>query len=176
MTSYDVVDTVIIDADPATVFTALMDEVQGVTGWWAPHFRSRPREGTPVGRVGGVVDVRIRWIVRLWFSARMTQVEDNRRLVVEFFEGHFLGVGIWTFEPAGEGTRIHFRWTVRSNHWIYPTFCRIVDFGKIHSNVVQAGFEALARHVRQLRQGRAATGGAPRPRVAAALATVHQGA
>ena len=146
---FDVHDEALIDADPMTVFHALVDEVRGVTRWWRPHFEAKPRNPDQFGQVGSIVDVQIRWIVRPRFSARVREAEAGRRFRVEFFRGAFVGKGDWSFEPAGEGTHVQFHWLVRSNQWRYSLASPFVDFGAIHTKVVQAGFKGLNAHVRE---------------------------
>ena len=150
---FDVNDETIIDADPLTVFHALVNEVRGRTRWWRPHFESRPRDPELFGQVGSIVDVQIRWFFRPRFSARVREVEAGRFFRVDFFRGAFVGSGDWSFEPAEHGTHVQFRWAVRSNQWRYSLAAPFFDLGEIHSKVVRAGFKGLAEHVRETRNG-----------------------
>ncbi len=146
---FDVNDEAFIDADPLTVFHALVNEVRGDTQWWRPHFEAKPRDPELFGQVGSVVDVQIRWILRPRFSAKVREVEAGRLFRVEFFQGAFIGSGNWSFEPAEQGTHVQFRWAVRSNLWRYSLAAPFVDLGAIHSKVVRAGFEGLQEYVRE---------------------------
>ncbi len=47
MFEMDVVDEAIIDADPATVSKAIMNEVKGKTHWWFPYWEAQPRGDIP---------------------------------------------------------------------------------------------------------------------------------
>ena len=149
MAEIDVVDEAIIDADPTTVYEALLDEVKGSTNWWMPHWEATPRGDTSAGQVGGIVDITVRHAGTTRFTAKTTEVIENQLIRVEFVEGDLVGEGEWTFEPENGRTRIRFRWKVRPNRLLPKLMSRFIDIGKVHSEVMQAGFEGLSEYLKQ---------------------------
>ena len=64
-------------------------------------------------------------------------------MYVEFFEGDFIGIGEWTFEPSNGKTKVRFRWNVKTNKFSLTLTALFINIGKIHSEVIQEGFKAL---------------------------------
>jgi uncharacterized protein YndB with AHSA1/START domain len=149
MAEIDVVDEAIIDADPATVYKALINEVKGSTHWWMPYWESKPRGDITVGQVGAITDITAHSAGTTKFTVKTTEIIENKLIRVEFVEGDFLGDGEWTLVPENGKTKIRFRWKVRPNRFLTKLMSRFVNIGKIHSKVMQAGFEGLNKYLKQ---------------------------
>jgi hypothetical protein len=153
MFEIDVEDEAIIDADPATVSKAIMDEAAGKTHWWLPYWEARPRGDIPPDRVGGTFDITVRRGVTVRFAAKIVEITD-KTLQVQYVEGAYKGEGTWTFEPVDGKTRLHFRWRVQPTGWLYwllrlaPSSAKR---GRSHHEVMKAGFEGLNQFVKHLK-------------------------
>ncbi|MGE5289182.1 MAG: SRPBCC family protein [Micromonosporaceae bacterium] len=153
MTTYDVLDEATIAATPAEIVRALLDEAAGRSHWWEPFLRMRQRGDKPPTEIGAVVDLIINSDGRLgqrWgtvrFSGRVTAYEQERRLVLDYFDGDFRGTGEWTLTPVDAGhTRIAMRW-MTDPHGGMRLWARLVDVPSSHSKVMQEGFSAIERY------------------------------
>ena len=94
MSRIDVVDEAIIDADPASVFKALIDEVNGRTHWWMPHLEFRLRGETPIEREGAIFDVTIHSRGTPRWTAKITKIVEGKLIELEE-EGDF---GNWNMD------------------------------------------------------------------------------
>ncbi len=147
---FDVVDEAVINADPATVYNAFLDEVKGSTNWWEPHWNAKSRGIIPTNQVGNILDITVRRPgKKLRFSTKTTEIIENQFIRVEYIEGDFLGDGEWTFEPENGKTKIRFRWRARPNSLLLKLISRFIDIEKGHSEVIQAGFEGLNKYLKQ---------------------------
>lgn len=156
MREIELVDEAIIDAGPAVVYQALVDELTGKTDWWSPHLEARPRGETPASQAGAIVDITVHIIGTPRFTAKTIEARENEMLRLQYVEGDFEGEGIWTFEPVGERTRVRFRWHVQPQRWLTRMLATLLapfmDIGKMHSDVMKLGFEGLNRYVRQKKE------------------------
>jgi uncharacterized protein YndB with AHSA1/START domain len=151
MPKINVADEGIIDADPSTVFNALMDELAGNTNWWMPYAESKFRGNTEkVNQKGAIIDLTIHGIVTSKFSERFTEITQDKLIKVEIFEGDFLGNSEWTFELTDGKTKVRYRWNVESNRLLFTILSPFVNIGKIHAEVMQFGFKALNNHLSQI--------------------------
>jgi ribosome-associated toxin RatA of RatAB toxin-antitoxin module len=108
MVKFNVVDEAIIEADPSTVFKAILDELGGYTNWWLPNAESKFRGNTEkVNQKGAIIDLVIHSIVTSKFSERFTEIIQDKLIKVEIFEGDFLGNSEWTFEPTNRRTKVN---------------------------------------------------------------------
>jgi len=149
MSRIDVVDEAIIDADPASVFKALIDEVNGRTHWWMPTLEAKPRDEKPFGQVGSVIDITVHHPRTTKFSGRVTEVIEGKSLNEQYFEGSFLGNGEWTFEPIDGKTKVRFRFNVIPHTLMLRILAPFLNIGKRHSEVMQEGFKAMNRYLTQ---------------------------
>jgi uncharacterized protein YndB with AHSA1/START domain len=153
MPEFDVVDEAVLAADPATVFQALLDEAMAITRWWLPHLEMKPRGGTPPNQVGGVVDITIHRPGKPSFAARTAEIVQNERCRVEYVEGDFSGGGTWTVEPIGNQTRLRYHWQARPTRLLFRLLSPFIDMGKMHSEVMKAGFGGLDEYLRGKKEG-----------------------
>ncbi|MGX7829490.1 SRPBCC family protein [Actinokineospora sp. 24-640] len=161
MTHYDLIDEAFIDAPPAAVWTALVDELAGARAWWTPHNTFEPGATRP-DEVGGEVRVTVHAKgvdnggPKLRFTGRTTVSEPRRRLVTEYYAGVFRGRSEIVLDAVdgGERTRIAFHFTARPHGWL-RFLAKVVDIGLQHSKGTQSAFTNLNALV----GGRAAVGG-----------------
>ncbi len=149
MSRIDVVDEAIVDADPSRAFKALIDEANGRTRWWMPVWEAKLRGEKEYGQKGSAIDITVHCTGTPKFSSRVTEVIEGKSLNVEFFEGDFLGNGEWTFEPIDGKTKVRFRFNVVPHRLMFRILAPFVNFGKIHSDVMQAGFKGMNRCLTQ---------------------------
>jgi hypothetical protein len=157
MPEIDVVDEAIIDAEPAVVAKAIMDEAMGKTHWWLPHWEAKPRGGIPPDQVGGMTDITIRRGVTIRFTAKTLEVNESV-LRVQFVEGAYRGEGLWTFERVDGKTRLRYRWRVRPAGWLRWLLLLAPPSEKAggsHHEVMKAGFEGLSRYLKHTSGGAA---------------------
>jgi ribosome-associated toxin RatA of RatAB toxin-antitoxin module len=112
----------------------------------------------PRGAVGSRADILVSDTGRLerWDAARFVGVvrvrEEERRLLLEYIDGAFLGTGEWTFEPVDEAhTRVRMVWRTDPNGLLTRIVARLQDVGAAHSRVMARGFEQLQAYVRAQR-------------------------
>jgi hypothetical protein len=148
MRGYDVVDDEVIDAPPEVVWEELVAELHGARRFWVPHNTFRPG-AVPPEQVGGEVEVTVHTRgadkrgLKLRCTARTRVVEPARRLVADYVDGVFRGVGIFTLEPL-DGGRTHLSMTFQAMpHGWLKALARVVDIGAEHSKATQNAFTAL---------------------------------
>jgi hypothetical protein len=149
MVEINVVEEGILDTDPKRAFMTFLDELQGHTHWWMPHWESRLRKMAPVSDVGAVVDITVHRIANPGFSGRVTHIEPNRFIKVEFFDGDLRGSGEWLFEPADGKTKVQFRFHAYPRRLLYKLIFRFVNADAILTSVARAGFKAWNRYLEE---------------------------
>ena len=144
MQRIDALDEVIIDSSPMEVYTALLNEVSGVTNWWMPYMAFKLRGDIPIDHEGAIYDTTVSPTSRMnaKFSAKMTKVVEGK-LIEEEIAGCFVGTASWTFEPIDGKTKVQHRFNAKTNGLLYSIFSPFVDYKKNHSNIMQKGFKAL---------------------------------
>ena len=153
MRRYDVVDEIVITAPADAVWSALLDEVRGDSGWWRPYVELRRRGDAPVDQPGAVIDIAVhphgerQRPFEPRFSSRTVEVERNRRLCGEYFAGSFRGTSQWLLEPVEGGTLVRFRWAARTHGVLATLLALFVDIGERHSEVARKGLAGLAHYV-----------------------------
>jgi hypothetical protein len=149
MLEIDAEDSALIDADPAAVRRAIVDEAAGRTHWWSPYWEATPRGDIPPDRVGGMYDVVVHSGVTVRFTARVVEISEAH-LRVEYIGGAYRGTGTWDFEPEHGKTRLRFRWRVQPKGWLSwllrlsPSSAREA---RSHHAVMNAGFAGLNRYL-----------------------------
>ena len=150
MITIDVEDTGLIDAEPAAVRAALMDEIAGRTHWWAPYLRCKQRGSIPVDQVGGIFDGVIHSGGFARFTARVIELSEHH-VRLEYTGGDFRGEGTWTLEPEGSKTRVCFHWHVIPAGWLGlmlrfgPGKAGNAGIGDSYHAVMRKAFEGLNR-------------------------------
>lgn len=148
MPKIDVVDEAIINAEPSTVYKPLMDEYEGVTSWWMPHWEAKPRGNVPFSQLGGIVDVTVHRTGTPRFAVKSTEIVKDKFIKTMYFEGDFLGEGEWALEPL-DGKKVQFRLNVKTNNLLFTFVSPFVNIGKIHSDVMLKGFIGLNKFLNQ---------------------------
>jgi len=144
MPKFDVIDEAVIDSPPMAVYTALLNEIKGVTHWWMPHMEFKMRGDVPIDREGAIFDATISPTSRMnaKFSAKITKIVEAK-LIEDDITGDFVGTGKWTFEPIDGKTKMQFRFNARTNRLLISLFSPFVNIEKRHSDIMQKGFKAL---------------------------------
>ena len=80
MPNYNVTDEGVIEADPSSVFKALVDEYSGISHWWMPYCEIKSRGDEKSFQKGSVFDVTVRRVetkeeVHLTADTGWSQVE-----------------------------------------------------------------------------------------------------
>lgn len=149
MSEYDLIDEAIIDAQADVVWRALVAELRGARAWWVPHNTFEPGPVRP-DEVGGEVRVTVhakgvdKGGPKLRFTGRTTAVDPGRRLVTEYHDGVFRGVGELVLEPVDGGarTRLAMHFKARPHGWL-RLLAALVDIGAQHSKGTQSAFANL---------------------------------
>ena len=142
MPNIDVIDEVIINSTPSEVCKAILNEAEGKTNWWMPHWESKLRGNIPINEVGAIFDMTVHRTGKPRLSGKVTEIVEGRLIKTEL-SGDFEGTGEWTFEPMKGKTRLQYRWTVKPKKPLFRLISPFMDLGKSHSEVMQRGFEAL---------------------------------
>jgi hypothetical protein len=114
-----------------------------------PDLEAEPRGTAPADRVGALTDVTVHRLGTPLFTARTVEAVPGQILRVQYVEGDIRGEGTWTLEPEGTQTRLRFRWRVRPYRWVFRLLAPFVDFGRMHSEVMQIGFVRLGQYLGQ---------------------------
>ncbi len=147
MPKFNVVDEAIIDASPAVVCKAILDEISGVTHWWMPDVETKVIGDTPPGREGMISDIKVHRTGKAHFTWKLTTIVDGELIDIEY-GGDFAGNGKWTFEPVDGKTRIRFYWiNILPKRPLFILISPFIDLGKSHSEVMQVGFKSLNNYL-----------------------------
>ena len=144
----NVVDTAIIDAGPATVFQAIVDEHDGTTGWWPPHQEMALIEGDTYADPGALVatTVRVHRAIPIHFTTRTVDAVADECIRVDYVSGAFRGKVEWLFEPADGRTRLSMYWRVRPVG-ILRLLAPLLPITRSHSDTTRIGFEKLDHYL-----------------------------
>jgi uncharacterized protein YndB with AHSA1/START domain len=140
MTRTHTTDSAVIAAPPKRVFAVLL-AVGRYADWWpaalAPRIVSVPHLGA-----GSTIEAGPRFGR---FQARITEAEPPQRVSVAYVGGAHRGTGEWRLEPADGGTRVTYSIDLAPHGLVARALSRLVDFGPVHSRMMAAIFEGLAR-------------------------------
>ncbi|GAA1646896.1 SRPBCC family protein [Actinoplanes couchii] len=149
MTSYDIINEAVLDADPDQVWAALIAELNGARAFWVPANTFQPGT-TPPEQAGGetVVTVHTKGVdkggPKLRFTSRTVAVEPGRRLAGEYVSGAFLGTSEFLVEPLPDGgTLLSMRFAARPNGFV-KQLAKLADIGAEHAKATSAAFAKLA--------------------------------
>ena len=141
MPRIDVIDEATINATPSLVFEALLNELGGAKKWWMHHWEAKPRGNSPLHQPGWIIDITVHRIGTPKFASKSVEIVKDKRIKGDIFEGDFIGSAEWTLEPIDGKTKVTFRFNVKTNRLLYSLMYPLV--ARIHSDVVQKGFESL---------------------------------
>lgn len=147
MQTYSAVDEAVIHASPPVVFAALLDECAGRSHWWAPHVRITPVGDPPFDHVGATARSIVRCGATARFLWRISAIEPDRLITIEYAEGDLVGVGSLILEPTPEGTLLRYDWNVQPSSWKARVLAPILRMDRRHSDVMDRGFEGLEEYV-----------------------------
>lgn len=145
MKEYDVTEEARFDADPHSVFQAVIDEGSGKAHWWEPTMEMVPKSGN--GEVGSTLDIRIPGRRPIQWAARIAERVDDQRLRVEYTGGDFVGEGIFTVDRIDGQTRLRYRWHARPNSRQMRVGSYFVNVPRQHARVMRQGFEGLRTYL-----------------------------
>lgn len=147
MTRFDVTNEVLIPAEPAIVYQALLAELRGDTHWWMPDWEANLLpDSKPMGERGATTDVTVHHLGHTHITARVMEVKENEAIDLTFDGGAFIGYGEWNLKPIPGGTRVRFHW-VGSPHRRLSIAALFVDLGQCHYRIMRAGLENLATYL-----------------------------
>lgn len=147
MKTYSAVDEAIIHAKPPVVFAALLDECNGVSGWWRPHVRVTPVSDPPFDHVGATARSAVKSGVTVHFLWRILDIEPDKLIRIEYAEGDLVGVGTLTLEPVPEGTLLRYDWHTRPSSLAARILAPLLGMGRRHSELMRLGFAGLDAYV-----------------------------
>ena len=150
MAKVDVTDEAIIESPPQTVYNTFLNELSGITQWWMPHLQCKSREGKLICREGEIFDATIHPESRLKVkvSCKITKMMEPKSIAIDY-AGDFTGTGEYTFEPNDEGTKVKFRFNVKTHNPLATLLAPFVNLAKAHSEVMQQGFKACNSYLKQ---------------------------
>jgi uncharacterized protein YndB with AHSA1/START domain len=148
MDQINIVDETLIDADPATIYTAVGDLVRGKAQWW-PGVEIRPRGEIGPGLVGGVFDMAVRRLPGGRSTLRIVEVRENQMIRNEYIDGPVLGMGTLTLTPVDGKTRASYRYHVRPRARLLRLFARLHP--RVHRRYMRTYFAGLRGYVERER-------------------------
>lgn len=130
------------------MFRALLDECNGRTRWWVPHVRITPVTDPPFDHVGAEARSVVRSMgVDARFLWRISAIEADRLIRIEYAEGDIVGTGTLTVEPADGGTLLRYEWAARAKSLRAAILAPILRLDRRHSSVMRHGFAALDEYL-----------------------------
>ena len=127
-------------------------EFSGNKGWWKHLWESEPIDDKPITEPGGSINITVHDIIDSHFSAKTVSIVEKERLDIEFFAGDFLGKATWLWISEGDKTRVSQEWYASPNSLKFYIASRITNIEKIHSNVINGGFQALNKFLEKNRR------------------------
>ena len=151
MAKYDVTDEAIINASPAVVYQAIIDEMDGKTSWWMPHRSSKLREGDSYSNVGSLLDttVNVHGKLPIKFTTKTVEVKKNEVIRVNYVEGTFNGEGFWKFDHFKDKTKLSYRWRTSPSALFMRIFAPFLPVAKSHSDSIKIGFKNLNEFLKE---------------------------
>ena len=140
----DVTDQTLINASPDLVYRAIVDEHDGKTSWWMPHYSMELRSGDSYEDVGTLLNntVRVHGRFPIRFITKTVEVEPNEKIGVEYVGGAFRGKALWGFENVDGNTNLSLRWRTTPAGAL-RILAPLLPVEKSHSDTTKAGFENL---------------------------------
>jgi hypothetical protein len=149
MAKYDILDEAIIDAEPAVVYNALIEETEGKTNWWMPYVSLTMRSGDSADQVGAVFEITVNRKPPAKFIARVVEVKKDELMRCQFIEGAVRGEGLWKLEPKDGKTKLSYRWRASPAGLLLRILAPLINMPKGHSDVMQACFKQLNEHLKR---------------------------
>lgn len=143
---YDVTVEAVIYANHDCVYEAIVNEYDGKTNWWQSDFSSKLLQGKSSRISGSIYEVTIHSFIPISFKTRTLVTRQGEMLLVEYFDGDFIGKGIWLFKDMGEYTKISLQWQTNPG----SRYMRILSF--FHSSVVNGHIKVMKRGFDRLNQ------------------------
>ncbi len=75
------------------------------------------------------------------------EVRRNELIRARYVRGAFRGEGLWQIAAAGGRTKVTYRWRVRPAGLVPGVIAFVFNAPRYQSEIMQAGFEALAQHL-----------------------------
>ena len=152
MPTFDLIDEAVIDADIITLFNAVLD-ANNYSKWWMPRVQAKIRGEEKVLQKGSVYDIEVHRGIISTFGVRVTDIEVNKSIKLEYFEGDFIGPCEYTFESINGKTRIRYQCNLRTNRFLITLISLISkSIQKAHSEVMQLGFTGLNNYLAQMQE------------------------
>lgn len=144
-TKFNTFDEALIKSDLSTVYEAMIAEFNGGRHWWNHLWESELIGETPVTEPGGSINITVHDVIDGKFSARTVSIIEKEKLDIEFFAGDFIGFATWLWSAEGNKTRVSQEWHTSPNSIKFSLASKIINIEKIHSKVINGGFEALEK-------------------------------
>jgi hypothetical protein len=144
--SYHFVTRWRVAGSPEEVYT-LIDNAPDLARWWpAVYLDVKEIEPGDAQGLGKVVRLHTKgWLpYTLRWQFRTVEKEFPRRLALEAW-GDFVGRGLWTFTPAGDGVDVTFDWDIRADKPLLRLFSFVLGpiFAANHRWAMARGEESL---------------------------------
>lgn len=145
---FNTFDEALIFSDLTQTYDAMIKEFSGGKRWWKHLWESELIGNTPITQPGGGIDITVHDIIKGHFSARTINIEAYEKLEIEFFSGDFVGSAIWRWTAVEKGTQVSQEWHASPNSFKFRLAAKVINIEKIHSKVIQGGFDALNEYLR----------------------------
>lgn len=138
-----VTDTAELPFPDSVVWKALTD-FPASPAWWGPKVVVTVEHVEPA--IVGTI-VRVRPYGGLGFLCRVSALTPQSELRMEYFEGIYRGIGYWRLTPSETGTLLSYEIDLEIKSLFMKTLSYVLDFGAIHSQLMQQVFENLKQHI-----------------------------
>ena len=139
-----------LEATPEEVYDIIADASRLPEWWPAVYLRAQVLEPGDERGVGRVIALHTKGYLPYTLRWRFRVVDARRpvRLALEAI-GDFVGLGVWTFEPAGKTVVIRFHWSVRAEKRLLRAFSFLLKpvFKANHRWAMSAGYTSLMLEV-----------------------------
>jgi hypothetical protein len=145
---YHVIDEILIDKDPETIFRAIESEYLGISRWWIPFMELEVR-GEKTLSEGSVIDAKIPLkIGSRKVTFMIVKIVKNQLIGLKYVKGDYLGTGEWILNPQDNKTLVRYSWNGTPNTILARLLINI-NVPQYHSRIYQAGLRGLKKYLSQ---------------------------
>lgn len=122
-------DCKLYSSSPEKIYQVLSD-LPGYVQWWPWGVRVKVLERSS-NKIEDKIEV---WASGGWFRCKVSSLEPNNRVGIEYYQGVVLGESYWTITPQQDGlTKVCYTINLKLNGIIPKLLGVLINFSRIHS-------------------------------------------